>query len=599
MMECRRVLCEGTLGECAQGVLLHFVLPGPARVPEWLLVSSSNPDMDHTEMRFAERLPITTRRLLLCLLALLAAPLGSCTHYSTVKERRPVAQPGLPKAASFIATGCRECDRNPLAAMGAFLAAADIAAGELRSSPKNVVALRDYNFALSQLFTTIRSAKLKVWEQPLRVPGPGGGYVLTARIAPQYPERNPQLFDYIPAANLEIAGSYMTVRTVKPGLGAPLVAVRREPRSDARQRFALPRAYYGVTAVARFNGRRCEISWDDPLATEEVRMAGRTFPLAADFSAPLALMLSDAQPRKLEILNLLRPGEPAESARIVRLQPFDPDKTTVLVVHGLVDSPATWVPMLNALRGDPEIRKHYQFWFFEYPSGYPYPYSAAIMRRELDAALKMFPQRRPMVLIGHSMGGLISRLMITDSGDRIWQQLFHKSPEKTPLSRASKKMLTESLIFSSRPETGRVIFIASPHRGSNLANGWIGRLGAKLIRAPQTLLKLSLETARFLVSNADAQTARHVPTSVDTLSPTNRFVKAINEIPLRGGVPYHSIIGDRGKGNTPHSSDGFVPYWSSHLDGAVSEKIVPSNHSAHQNPEAITEVLRILKTSRR
>ena len=64
---------------------------------------------------------------------------------------------------------------------------------------------------------------------------------------------------------------------------------------------------------------------------------------------------------------------------------------------------------------------------------------------------------------------------------------------------------------------------------------------------------------------------RRLPNSVDTLAPTNRFVKAINTIPMAKGIPYHSIMGDRGRGDTPNSSDGVVPYWSSHLDGAESE----------------------------
>ncbi len=555
-------------------------------------------------MKSSERPPVTLRPLLLCLLALLAAPLGSCTSYSKVKEHRPASRPvhtageALTKSEQYLTAGDRDSHKHPLTAMGSYLAAADIASAQLQSSPKNAAAQRDYNAALNGVFTVIRSAKPAVWEQPFQVPGPEGDYTITARTDPKHPERHPQIYDYIPAANLEISGSYMKERTLKAGLGASLVAIRREPRSDARERFTLARAYYGVTAVARFNGRRCEFEFADPLGTEDVRVAGHTFPLAADFTAPLALMLHDSEPRKLEILNLLRPGEPAESARIVRLQPFDPDKTTVLVVHGLVDSPATWVPMLNALRGDPFVRKNFQFWFFEYPSGYPYFYSAAIMRRELDAALKVFPQRKPMILVGHSMGGLISRLMVTDSGDKLWQGIFNKPLERTPLSRESKKIFTESLVFSARPEAGEVIFIASPHRGSDLASGWLVELAAKLIRAPQSLLRISLDTAQYLISDADNRKAQRAPTSVDTLSPTNPFVKTINEIPLRRGVPYHSIIGDRGKGDTPNSSDGVVPYWSSHLDGAVSEKVVPSDHSAHQNPEAITEVLRILKAGK-
>jgi hypothetical protein len=86
-----------------------------------------------------------------------------------------------------------------------------------------------------------------------------------------------------------------------------------------------------------------------------------------------------------------------------------------------------------------------------------------------------------------------------------------------------------------------------------------------------------------------------IPNSIDTLSPNNRFVKSMNTLSIAKGISYHSIIGDRGRGDTPNSSDGVVAYWSSHLDGAKSERVVPSGHSAHQNAQAIAEVARILK----
>ena len=91
---------------------------------------------------------------------------------------------------------------------------------------------------------------------------------------------------------------------------------------------------------------------------------------------------------------------------------------------------------------------------------------------------------------------------------------------------------------------------------------------------------------------------KRMPNSIDTLAPNNRFVLEINKFPIARGIPYHSIIGDRGRGDTPQSSDGVVPYWSSHLEGAQSELIVPSNHSAPLNAQAIAEVQRILKTYR-
>jgi len=58
-------------------------------------------------------------------------------------------------------------------------------------------------------------------------------------------------------------------------------------------------------------------------------------------------------------------------------------------------------------------------------------------------------------------------------------------------------------------------------------------------------------------------------------------------------------MGDRGKGDAPNSSDGVVSYWSSHMEGAQSELIVPAGHPAHQNLQAIEEVRRILKLNAR
>jgi hypothetical protein len=167
-------------------------------------------------------------------------------------------------------------------------------------------------------------------------------------------------------------------------------------------------------------------------------------------------------------------------------------------------------------------------------------------------------------------------------------------------SPAQKKhsLFADSYLFRSRPEVGRAIFIATPHRGSDIAGGWIGRLGAMLIRAPASLARASLEVATLGLMPGWKQ-GSHTPNSVDTLSSKNPFVLTLDKIPIKPGVPFHSIIGDRGKGDTPNSSDGAVPYRSSHLPLAVSEKVVPSDHSAHQHPEAIAEVLRILKSAAR
>ena len=539
------------------------------------------------------------------LLTLAAAlSLAGCTQYASVSKKKPVftalsaAGSRLAATERKIADAFRASERRPLDALGTLLKAADTAAAHLARNPGDAAARNDYNFAVARVMGIVQNAKLDPWSKPLRVPADDGEYVLTHKHDPR-PGWNPALYQFTPADEFDIRGAYVKDRKEKIGLGAPLVATGRTEFKNAKRDFTIPRIYYGVTAVIRFQGRKAEIAFVDPLSTERITLAGHSHPLAADFTVPLAVMLASTEPKKFELARLLRPAEYAETARIARLQPYDPEKTVVLVVHGLMDSPATWTPMINTLRADEEIRRNYQFWFYSYPSGYPYPHSAAILRRELDAIQQRFPLRKKMVVIGHSMGGCISRLLITDTGDKIWIGAFKKPPQEVAMPADSKKLFQDAVIFRHRPEVGRVIFISAPLKGADLAQDWVGRLGTKLVKSPTELLK----AGRYMLNTGTYQDGdlrlNRIPNSVDTLAPNNHFVRAINQIPVAPGIPYHVICGDRGKGGNrdrtkPVMSDGVVPYWSSHMEGARSERIVPSNHSAHQHPEAIAEVRRIL-----
>ena len=257
----------------------------------------------------------------------------------------------------------------------------------------------------------------------------------------------------------------------------------------------------------------------------------------------------------------------------------------------------SWVPMVDSLRDDPWIRKHYQFWVYGYPSGYPYPYSSMLFRRDLDGIKRAFPNHKRVVLIGHSMGGMICRLMITDAEDKIWRDFFSTPPAKTPLAPETRKLLEEVFVFNHRTDVQRVIFISTPHRGSKFAAAWIGRIGAALVRTPQRFTSVYTSTKPLLIADPAARPLKRMPNSIDTLEPNDRFVQAVNKLPIAPAIPYHSIMGDRGRGDTPNSSDGIVPYWSSHLDGARSELVVNSDHGAQYNPEAIREVERILKVN--
>ena len=361
----------------------------------------------------------------------------------------------------------------------------------------------------------------------------------------------------------------------------------------------MPRVYAPVTAVIRFSGQNAELEFVDPMKSDRIALSKRTFPLAVDLNAPTAMFIARERPDRLGLARVIDPQKYADSARLCQLQQYDPNRTPVIFVHGLQETEANWAPMIDSLRNDPLIRERYQFWFFSYPSGYPYPYSAALLRRELDGVKRAFPNHKRVILIGHSMGGLICRLMITDAGDKIWRDFFGTSPGQTPLANHTRRLLEETAIFNHRTDVQRVIFISTPHRGSKLASGWIGRLGASLVKTPQFFNSMYDATKPLLVLIRPARTLSRMPNSIDTLEPKDRFVQAVAKLPITPGIPYHSIMGDRGRGDTPNSSDGVVPYWSSHLDGAASELIVPSGHGAQYNRQAVREVERILKGSDR
>src|SRR5438874_8615962 len=522
---------------------------------------------------------------------------AGCAQIAVVSEKRPAPLPpssGADQIATqTIDSALAQEKKQPTLALGAFIAGARDALRRLDHNPADAEARRDYNFAVARIFTVVRDAKLDPWTQPMRV-GANGEFTLTWKRDPR-PEWNLALYDLIPADELNFKGTYVKDHVRKDGIGAPLVAKRELTAQQASAFFTPPYIYYSVTATAQFEGSRCVISINDPLAAESVHVDGHTYPLAADFTASYALLLAREKPQKLGLARLLRPQEYAATARVARMEPYNPNKTVVLVVHGLMDTPATWVPLINDLRSDKYIRQNYQFWFYSYPSGYPYPYSALILRQELDAIEKKFPLRKKMVVIGHSMGGCISRTLITDTGNKLWIEAFGRPPAEIEMPAQSKHLLEEAIILKHRPEIGRVIFMSTPHRGSDLASNWIGRIGSMLVKTPSKLITIGQTIRENMSPDPAALQLKRFPNSIDTLAPNNRFVVAINKVPITPGIPYYTILGDRGRGDSPNSSDGVVPYWSSHLDGARSEFIAPCNHGSPLNPQAIAEVHRILK----
>ena len=540
-----------------------------------------------------------SRHLLAALLAFTVLGTG-CKNYATVRDRKPTFASTTP-AGEKIVQALKHPVRTPEVQMGRFIDAASMAGKVLEKYPQDTKALRDYNFAVSRLFDVLDKSDLKPWRAPVICPGAEGNWSFTV-LSDGKPEHDPSNFRIMAADRFQFRGTLVRERSVKDGLGAPMVIASKGFDPTRHDPFIQGKnVYYGITQILRFNGRRVTAAYVDPLATEEVKFAGHTFPVAADFTAPIALALAELRPRRHEIKRMFNPEAFAASTRLARLQPYDPKKIPVICIHGLGDSQATWAPMIESLRGDATIRKNYQFWFFSYPTGYPYPLMASVLREQLKAMKATYPDHKKMVVVGHSMGGMIARSLITDSGLNLWNAYFDTPPDQTNLPEETLQIMKGALVFQPHPDISRVIFASASLRGSDMATNIIGRLGSKLIGSPSVLLDGGQEALRLAKpSDVTGNPITRMPNSVDALDPENRYLLTINALPLAPGIPYHSIIGDRGKGGNlnhvkPVSTDGIVPYWSSHLDGAQSELIVPSDHWSNQNPQAIAEVNRILK----
>jgi pimeloyl-ACP methyl ester carboxylesterase len=520
-----------------------------------------------------------------------------CAHLATVKITRPripssgVSEDQLTIAKQHLAAAERA---QPLVALGDDLSAAQLSLNILEQRPSDSSAQSVYNFSAARAVQNVERANLQPWRQATNVPFNQGSFLLTTP-KPADPGHDPGRYELFPTDSLKIGGTFFKTRALINGIGAPLVAIGRSENPQLRRQYKLPRVYAPVTAAIRFSGQNAELEFVDPMKTGRIALGKRTFPLAIDLSASTAMLIARERPERIGFARVMNPQKYADTARLCQLQQYDPNRTPVIFVHGLQETGASWAPMVDALRNDPWIREHYQFWFFSYPSGYPYPYSAALFRRELDGVKRAFPNHKRVVLIGHSMGGMICRLMITDAGHKIWRDYFSTPPAKTPLSSDTRKLLEEALVFNHRPDVESAIFISTPHRGSKFASGWIGRIGASLVRTPQSFMSIYASTKPLLIADPAARPLKRMPNSVDTLEPNDRFVQAVDKLPIASEISYHSIMGDRGHGDTPNSSDGIVPYWSSHLDGARSELIVNSDHGAQFNPQAVREVVRILK----
>ncbi len=411
-----------------------------------------------------------------------------------------------------------------------------------------------------------------------------------------------QVERFLPADHFTVRG--LSVRNRVSGLGAPLIGVlRKADGATVQMRTAAtlllrteggPKEIHDGTAAARLE---LYFAYDDP----KVQVAGREFPLETDLTVPIAHTLNESFVWSLGSMNFFS-GHSDRFTGIRLIQPYEKGKIPVVFIHGTFSSPVWWAETWNTLQADPVLRRRFQFWNFVYPSGNPMPVSATTLREALRSTIQQYdpegkdPALRRLVLVGHSQGGLLAKLAVTQTGDALWREYSDRPIEEMGLD--SEVLAEVHRYFFVEPVSNvqRVVFLATPHRGSFLTKQWVRRLVRRFVTLPGNLLRTGDRLLEQL--RRDPKIAVRIPrrmvTSLDSMATDNPILLALVKLRPAPGVKCHSIIAIKGDGEPAGGNDGVVEYSSAHLDYADSEFIVRSPHSCQSHPVAIREIRRIL-----
>ena len=413
----------------------------------------------------------------------------------------------------------------------------------------------------------------------------------------------PEFYDTLtPTSRIKVKGFDQV--NIRHGIGGSLVGYREATEARRTDAPFMPHTGFGISVTTTLDRTRpgeARVVLHDLIKEETVVVSGRRYPLAADFTAAVATVANSAPGPAAGWMGMLRPTKEADLEGLYTIGPYRRDLIPLVLVHGLMSTPETWREVINLCYSDPVIRENYQVLTFYYPTGYPMPQNAATLRAGLKAFQQRYdpdrsnPAMRRMVMVGHSMGANLTNFQIRDGGEEVWKAFFDKPPEEITDDPVLREEIKSRVFFEANPDIARVVFVCGPHRGSPLSDGWLGRFGAMLIRFPMHALDSVSGNLLTDTTVLGRSVFDEYPSSINNLEANSPILDTLLKQPVPHDPNIHSIIGDQGKEPGVGSTDGVVPYWSSHLDGVDSEYFIPAKHTtATNNAENVREVRRIL-----
>ena len=476
--------------------------------------------------------------------------------------------------------------------------------------PRLQLAANIYNRGITSALESVQERQIELRSGTLELPF---GQISVRFDPAELTWHGRRMAKFAPIAEFEVFGLQAHYRG--PGIGAPLAAMlapldsESGPRDLLSAELTLP-----VTALLRGPRSRTGLAWPPLEATlelhvpdteESVDVGTWRVPLETEPTAVLAYSLADSPIWRQEYLRFFEalPFARGEQSELYAMVPHRRGRIPVIFVHGTASSFGRWAEMYNRLSADHRLRARYEFWFFSYDSGNPINWSAMLLRESLQRAVKLLdpegtdPGMRRMVVIGHSQGGLLTKMTAVDSGSQFWDLSFSRPLSSLDVSPEARDLLQRTTFVKPLPFVKRVVFLATPHRGSELTVGRIAEWLAGFIKAPFGLAELLTDVVtrnKDALVLTSANSKPRLQTSLDQMNPHNRFLITLADMPVAPGVAANSIIAVKGSGPVEEGEDGVVAYKSAHLDGVESELVVHSGHSLQDQPETVEEVRRIL-----